>query len=145
MMVRRLTGVAGAAMSRFFAARGTQLAAGIAYRVLFSLAPLAIVLVAVFGLVLEDDDVRERVVDRVIEKLPVDAEGREEVEDAIETIASPASAVGLLGLVVFLRAASGMMGRAAARARGRRGRDRGTAIGAGWRPTSCTRRPRAGA
>jgi membrane protein len=106
---RRLIGVARAAGSRFFAAGCTQHAAGIAYRVLFSLAPLAIVLVSVFGLVLQDEDVRERVVDRVIEALPVDASGSEDVEDAIETIATPASAAGLVGLLVFLWAASGMM------------------------------------
>jgi membrane protein len=105
----RLLAVA-AAVSRFFAAGCTQHAAGIAYRVLFSLAPLAIVLVSVFGLVLQDDDVRERVVDRVIEALPVDAAGREDVESAIETIATPTSAAGLVSLLVFLWAASGMMG-----------------------------------
>jgi membrane protein len=106
---RRLVGVGGAAVSRFFAARSAQHAAAIAYRVLFSLAPLAIVLVALFGLVLQDDDVRERVSDRVVDALPVDAAGREDVEDAIETIATPASAAGLLSLLVFLWAATGMM------------------------------------
>ena len=37
-------------------------AAGIAYRVLFSIAPLAIVLVSIFGLVLQDDGIRHDVV-----------------------------------------------------------------------------------
>jgi membrane protein len=109
-LIGRLIAVAGSAGSRFFAAGCTQHAAGIAYRVLFSLAPLAIVLVSVFGLVLQDDDVRERVVDRVVDALPVDASGREDVESAIETIATPTSAAGLLSLLVFLWAASGMMG-----------------------------------
>jgi membrane protein len=63
----------------------------------------------VFGLVLQDDGVRESVVDRVIDALPVDAAGREDVEEAIEKIARPASAAGLVGLLVFLWAASGMM------------------------------------
>jgi len=101
--------VASAALSRFFAARGTQHAAGIAYRVLFSLAPLAIVLVSVFGLVLQDDDVRDTVVDAIVDVLPVDDSGREDVESAIEQIATPASAAGLVSLLVFLWAASGMM------------------------------------
>jgi membrane protein len=109
-LIVRLIGVAGSAGSRFFAAGCTQHAAGIAYRVLFSLAPLAIVLVSVFGLVLQDDDRRERVVDRVIEAIPVDASGKEDVESAIETIATPTSAFGLVSLFVFLWAASGMMG-----------------------------------
>ena len=76
---------------------------------LFSLAPLAIVLVSVFGLVLQDDDVRESVVDAVVDVLPVDASGREDVESAIEQIATPASAAGFISLLVFLWAASGMM------------------------------------
>ena len=42
--------------------------------------------------------------------LPVDASGRADVEDVIEAIASPASAAGLVSLVVFVWAASGMMG-----------------------------------
>ena len=108
--IGRLIAVAGAAVSRFLAAGCTQHAAGIAYRVLFSLAPLAIVLVSVFGLVLQDDDVRERVIDRVVEALPIDDSGREDVENAIETIATPTSAAGLVSLLVFLWAASGMMG-----------------------------------
>jgi membrane protein len=108
--VARLVAVTTAAGSRFFAAGCTQHAAGIAYRVLFSLAPLAIVLVSVFGLVLQDDELRERVTDSVLDRLPVDPAGREDVESAIEAIASPTSAVGLLGLLLFLWAASGMMG-----------------------------------
>jgi membrane protein len=78
--------------------------------VLFSLAPLAIVLVSVFGLVLQDDDLRESVTDAIIDYLPIDAAASEDVEQAIEAIASPASAAGLISLVLFLWAASGMMG-----------------------------------
>jgi membrane protein len=106
----RLIGTASAAGSRYFAAGCPQHAAGIAYRVLFSLAPLAIVLVSVFGLVLQDDDVRASVVDRIVDVLPVDASGRADVEEAIEAIATPTSAAGLVSLLVFFWAASGMMG-----------------------------------
>jgi uncharacterized BrkB/YihY/UPF0761 family membrane protein len=67
------------------------------------------VLVSVFGLVLQDDSLRERVTDRVIDALPVDESGRADVEEAIEGIATPASAAGLVSLLVFLWAASGMM------------------------------------
>ena len=108
--ISRLIGTMSAAGSRYFAAGCPQHAAGIAYRVLFSLAPLAIVLVSVFGLVLQDDDVRESVIDRIIDVLPVDASGRADVEKAIEAIATPASAAGLVSLLVFFWAASGMMG-----------------------------------
>ena len=67
-------------------------------------------LVSVFGLVLQDDEVRERVIDRVIEALPVDAAGSTDIQNAIENIATPASAAGLVSLIVFFWAASGMMG-----------------------------------
>ena len=66
--------------------------------------------VSIFGLVLQDDDLRESVTDGIIDRLPVDADGKEDVEAAIEAIATPASAAGLVSLVVFLWAASGMMG-----------------------------------
>jgi membrane protein len=77
--------------------------------VLFSIAPLAIVLVSVFGLVLQDDSVREDVVDAIVDALPVTVAGRQDVEDAITSIATPASAAGFVSLIVFAWAASGMM------------------------------------
>jgi membrane protein len=97
------------AAQRYFADNCTQHAAGIAYRVLFSIAPLAIVLVSVFGLVLQNDGLREDVVDRIVDALPVSAEGTNDVESAITAIATPASALGLLSLLVFAWAATGMM------------------------------------
>ena len=97
------------ALQRFFADRCTQQAAGIAYRVLFSIAPLAIVFVSIFGLVLQDDSVREDVVSTIVDWLPVSPSGSKNVEDAITSIATPVSAVGLVSLVLFAWAASGMM------------------------------------
>jgi membrane protein len=105
----RFARVAPAAVERFFADRCPQLAAGIAYRVLFSIAPLAIVLVSVFGLVLQDDSVRHDVVSSIVDALPVSAAGRREVENAITAIATPASAAGFVSLLVFVWAATGMM------------------------------------
>jgi uncharacterized BrkB/YihY/UPF0761 family membrane protein len=77
--------------------------------VLFSIAPLAIVLVSIFGLVPQDDSVRREVVNTIVDALPVSAAGRHDVERAVTAIATPASAVGLLSLLVFAWAASGMM------------------------------------
>jgi membrane protein len=99
-----------AAIDGFFRHRLSQHAAGIAYRVLFSLAPLAIVLVSIVGLVLQDDVRRQEVTDWIVGWLPFDDEGASSVEDAITRLASPTSAFGLLSLVVFVWAASGMMG-----------------------------------
>ena len=105
----KLARVLPEALQRFYADRCTQQSAGIAYRVLFSIAPLAIVLVSIFGLVLQDDSVRDDVVNTIVDWLPVSPEGTQNVEDAITSIATPVSAVGLISLVLFAWAASGMM------------------------------------
>jgi membrane protein len=99
-----------AAIDGFFRDRLTQHAAGIAYRVLFSLAPLAIVVVSVVGIVLQDDVRRQRVIDEIVGWLPFTEEGSDTVEEAITRLASPTSALGLVSLVLFFWAASGMMG-----------------------------------
>ena len=108
-IAKKLFGVIPDALQRFFADQCPQLAAGIAYRVLFSIAPLAIVLVSIFGLVLQDDSIRESVVDAIVDALPVSAAGKKDVEDAITAIATPASAAGFVSVLVFAWAATGMM------------------------------------
>jgi membrane protein len=109
VITRKVAHVLPDAVQRFFADQCPQQAAGIAYRVLFSIAPLAIVLVSIFGLVLQDDSIRHDVVNSIVDALPVSAAGRKDVENAITAIATPASAAGLVGLLVFAWAASGMM------------------------------------
>jgi membrane protein len=107
--VQRVVGVLFLAGNRFFFDRCTQHAAAIGYRVLFSLAPLAIVLVSIVGIVLRDDNVRNQVVDAIVDLLPVSADGRQQVEDAVTAVASPTSLLGVVGLVIFAWTASGMM------------------------------------
>jgi membrane protein len=92
-----------------FADRCTQYAAAIAYRVLFSLFPLTIALVSIFGLVLQDDELRQRVIDELVELLPVSESGQGNIQTSIEQIATPLSAIGLISLVALLWGASGMM------------------------------------
>ena len=58
------------AVEDMFTDRCTQYAAAIAYRVLFSLFPLTIALVSIFGLVLQDDELRQSVIDELIAFLP---------------------------------------------------------------------------
>ena len=52
---------------------------------------------------------RDDVVNTIVDWLPVSPEGTQNVEDAITSIATPVSAVGLISLVLFAWAASGMM------------------------------------
>ena len=92
-----------------FTDRCTQYAAAIAYRVLFSLFPLTIALVSIFGLVLQDDELRQTVVDELIDFLPVSESGQGNIQQSVEEIATPLSAIGLISLVALLWGASGMM------------------------------------
>jgi membrane protein len=98
------------AIDGYFRDRLSQHAAGIAYRVLFSLVPLTIVLVTIVGVVLQDDARRDQVVDEIVSHLPFTEEGTTNIEDAITRLASPTSAVGLISLVLFFWGSSGMMG-----------------------------------
>ena len=108
--VKKLLWVGAAAVRQFFADQCPQQAAAISYRVLFSTAPLAIVFVSIFGLVLQDDSVRRDVVRAIVDALPVSAAGRQDVEDALTAIATPASAAGLVSLLLFGWASTGMTG-----------------------------------
>jgi len=98
-----------ASADRYFADRCPQHAAAIAYRVLFSIVPLAIVMVSIFGLLLGSKHVNDVVVDTIVGALPSAATSRGEVADAITSIASPSGALGLVTLVLFAWAATGMM------------------------------------
>ncbi len=97
------------AIEDMFADRCTQYAAAIAYRVLFSLFPLTIALVSIFGLVLQDDELRQQVIDELVDFLPVSEVGQGNIQTSIEQIATPLSAIGLISLVALLWGASGMM------------------------------------
>lgn len=99
-----------AAIDGYFRDRLMQHAAGIAYRVLFSLVPLTIVLVSIAGIVLQNEARREDVVDRIVSYLPFTEEGTSSVEAAITKLATPTSVFGLVSLLVFFWASSGMMG-----------------------------------
>jgi len=106
---RKLLRVVPEAIQGFYADHCPLQAAGIAYRVLFSIVPLAIVLVSIFGLVLQNEEIRRSVVNSIVGFLPVSTAGRKDVEKALSSIATPASAAGLVSLVVFAWAATGMM------------------------------------
>ena len=92
------------AVDRYFADRCPQHAAGIAYRVL-----LAIVLVAIFGLLLGNRAVNDAVVDTIVGALPSTAASREDVAQAITVFASSSGTIGLVKMLLFAWAETGMM------------------------------------
>jgi len=97
------------AVEDMFRDRCPQYAAAISFRVLFSLFPLTILLVSILGLVLQDDELRNSVIEELLGVLPVSTEGEDEIRSSIESLASPFSAIGLVSLIALLWGASGMM------------------------------------
>ncbi|MDA0271249.1 MAG: YihY/virulence factor BrkB family protein [Chloroflexi bacterium] len=68
----------GRAAGNFSADRGTFMAAAISYYTLFSLFPLTLLAVAIFGIVIRDDVVQTRVLNSIIEFLPIEDSSIEE-------------------------------------------------------------------
>lgn len=89
----------------------TQLAASISYYVLFSIFPLAIFIVAISGIVLRNEAVRDDLLDQLIQTLPLsETEARADIEGSIDNLAQGFSVAALVALGGLLWSASGMMG-----------------------------------
>ncbi len=80
---------------------GTQLAAAISYYVLFSILPMAILAVSVFGIIFTSDDARRSVVNYILDAVPLSqTDGRMAVQDAVDNVkrvSGPIAAFGLIG------------------------------------------------
>lgn len=105
LLVRRLV---VRSFAEFFEDGCPHLAASIAFRVLFALFPLAIVVAAVFGLTSGVVGFRPDVIDAIVTQVPLTDEGRERFRDLLEETAG-LDAVGILGALGLVWAASGMM------------------------------------
>jgi membrane protein len=89
----------------------TQMAAAISYYVLFSLFPLMILAVGVTGLLLQDSQFQDDLIDFLQDQLPVDSGGEEDIADQVSAVAGVGSgALGLFGLLGMAWAGSGMFG-----------------------------------
>jgi membrane protein len=98
----------GAAAGEYGRDRCPQLAAAISYHVLFSLVPLFTFLVSIFGLVLQDDDIREEVIDALIDRFPLSEEAGVDLEQILANVPTPASVIGIVSIAALLWSASGM-------------------------------------
>jgi membrane protein len=80
----------------------TTSAAAISYYVLFSLFPLLIFLVAVFGMIARDSAIEARVVDAIVDQFPDEVNLRRQVESVVLGVTQRdnglISLIGLLGL-----------------------------------------------
>jgi membrane protein len=86
-----------------------QLAASIAYHVLFSIFPLAIVTGAATGIVLNATGSRATVVDTIVSNVPLSQSGDDQLRTLLLGATGHLSAVGLVGLVGLVYSGSGMM------------------------------------
>jgi membrane protein len=99
------------AVREFFRDGCSQRAAAISFYALFSLFPLAILSVAVLGVVANDDHVRRRVISFVLDNLPLEQrQGRADLQHLLVQVTSGVTGFGILGLVTLLFSASGVMG-----------------------------------
>ena len=91
--------------------RGHRDAAQIAYFALLSFVPLALLLVGAFGLVFDDEEVRERVISTVFDNVPLArAQDRVQLERTVGDALEGAGRLGPLSILLLLAAASGVMG-----------------------------------
>jgi membrane protein len=90
---------------------GTRDAAQVAYYLVMSFPALLLLLVWGFSTVLQDDSVREEIVDAIMHGLPIaDPSDRNQVERLLDDVAAGAGGLGWLGAVALLYAASGALG-----------------------------------
>ena len=88
-----------------------QKAAAISYYVLLSLFPLVIFAVSFLGIIAPESSLRERVVDAVLQNVPLRGEGENDVSSALRDVSSGQNdAVSVIGLLALFWAASSMFG-----------------------------------
>ena len=89
----------------------SQLAAAISYYVLFSIIPLAIFLTSVFGLLVQDSDIQDEVIDRLVEAIPLEeGEGQDLVTDTVRGVSRVSGALTVVGIIGMAWSASVMFG-----------------------------------
>lgn len=100
------------AVGEFFDDRGNRLAAQVAYQVLFSLFPLAIVLAAGFGLVVNDAAARHRVINFILTNVPVlsGTSSHRQLEQVLHGVTTNATALGPGALIAMVWTSTSMMG-----------------------------------
>lgn len=108
---RRLGQLVEHGVGGFFRDGCTQRAAAISFFALFSIFPIAILCVAVLGIVTSDEAARREVVDFLLDRFPLTADdGRRQLENAMLTVTREVTGFGVLGVATLIFAASNVMG-----------------------------------
>ena len=98
-------------IAEFFTDDGPQAAAAVSYFAIFSLFPLAIITVAVYGLFLGGEEAREQVIDFVLDRVALDeVQGSRDLRRALSAVTGNATAFGVVGIIGLVFSASGLMG-----------------------------------
>src|SRR3990170_4194420 len=85
--------------------------AQVAFFAMLSFVPLALLLVAAFGLAFDDAEVRERIVKTVFENIPLSAENdRDRLEATVSDALERAGSIGPFSVLLLIVAGSGGMG-----------------------------------
>lgn len=99
------------AVGSMIATAGTRDAAQVAYYLVMSLPAALMLLVWSFSTVLNDDSVREPIVDAIVGWLPISDSGdRRQIEALLDDVAAGAGSLGWVGVVALLYSASGAIG-----------------------------------
>lgn len=105
-----VTRLAERSLREFFDDHCPTLAAAISYHVLFSIFPLAILLVGIFSLLPTSSSLRHGIVDAAVGAVPLTDSGSLQLRRLLESTSNGIGAVGILGMLGLIWAASGMMG-----------------------------------
>jgi membrane protein len=90
---------------------GTRDAAQVAYFLVMSFPATLLLLVWSFSAVLDDDSVRQSIVNSILHALPLaNAADRQQVEQLLDNIAAGAGSLGWIGVIALLYSASGAIG-----------------------------------
>lgn len=109
--VRRFGQLIEHGVGGFFAHGCTQRAAAISFYALFSIFPIAILCVAVLGIVKHDDTARRQVVNFLLDRLPLTQDqGRRQLERAMLQVTRDITGFSVLGVFTLIFAASNVMG-----------------------------------
>src|SRR3954471_22907622 len=91
--------------------RGHRDAAQIAFFAVLSFVPMAMLLVASFGLFFDDEEIRQRVVRAVFENVPLSQEAdRARLERTVDDALDNTGRLGPVSVLLLIAAASGVMG-----------------------------------
>lgn len=103
--LRQIPRLLGRALVGFVLDRGSQMAAAISYYALFSLFPLTLLAISIFGIVLRDQPFQDRVLTAILDVLPVEDET---IADALHRVASLGPTLTFVSALVTLWTAAAL-------------------------------------